>query len=95
MFIIYRPCCLSVNVIQYSTRKIIKVHPLSSFLYQKIHISLILGIAVKNRSKLADMPFMKKSRYSTCKGEDLYCSTKIVNRMSTYKQELLYYLFPT
>ena len=87
MFIIYRPCCLNVNVIQYSTRKTIKVHPF--LLYLSENISSIPGIAVTNRSKLASMAYMKQASYSTCKGEDLYCSTRIINRMSTYKQELI------
>lgn len=45
------------------------------------------AIAVKNASVLRSMAYMKRDRYSACKGEQLYCATRISNRMSTYNQE--------
>ena len=81
-----------MNAIQYSIRKIIKVLiELSNFTLEDFFNSI--GIALTNSSKLASMAYMKQSRYSTCKGEDLYCSSRIINRMSTYKQEFIFSVY--
>ena len=49
-------------------------------------ILLFLEILFKDPEKLGSMPFIKGDlrKYSTCKGEQLYCAKKIFNKMSNY-----------
>ena len=57
---------MNVNAIQYLTRKIIKVNS-AVIWHQTKSISLIPAIAIKNRTTLLSMPYIKREKYSACK----------------------------